>query len=456
MRYDARLYRPSDYNIIIPLCSGMIIYNGMGDMLQKLSATEQAIYELLVAGKTTAELLDVADNERNLSKIMEKFLQGRFILPKKSDEKVLFNKALKLLKNRTDSFGLTIAPTLACNFVCDYCFQGEHRVEAQMDIGVQNRLMDFIEERLEGKKYFSVAWYGGEPLLALGVIEELSKRIIELCKQKNCEYRASIVTNGYLLTESAARKLIKCRVDSVQITLDGDKCSHDSRRYIVGNIPTFDKIIANLMQIINLKELYFNIRVNIDKRNYNDIDGLLYYLQACGLSDKNNLSVYFAPVDICTEECLKISDEVLSAESYSRLETKLLEKSLRMKLCKASLPARIFSLCGAVLQNSFVILPNGDVHKCWNTVAENSQKVGNIDDPKAILVNSLYNSWVHRPMIKNDACYSCPILANCAGGCAAKDGFNGSSCISLRNNVRRRLIMYALDRQIIDESEIVE
>lgn len=455
MRYNTELYKPSFYNIFIPLTNGTLVYNGMGDSLEKLTLKEKDVYDLISQGKSNADVVKIAGNERFLSKVMEKFLNARVIILRKSTEKELFDKALYLLRNKKDSFGVTIAPTMACNFVCDYCFQGQHGASQPMNKAVQDRVIDFIEKKLEGKKHFSVSWYGGEPLMALEVIESLSKRILAICKKNECKYRASIVTNGFFLTREVAQRLVDCQVSSVQITIDGDQESHDNRRYIKGHVPTFAKIIENLCSSVELEQLYFSIRVNIDKRNYGNISKLLDFLHDKNITAKDNLEVYFAPVDLCTEECLNISEEVLNKVSYSELEACLIQKAMTLHLYKLHMPARIFSLCGAILPNSFVILPNGDLHKCWNTVANHNEKVGNINHPDEIAENAIYRDWISRPLIKSEECYQCPILANCAGGCAAKKGNNADSCISLKNNIRQRLVMYALYKQIITESEVL-
>lgn len=51
-------------------------------------------------------------------------------------------------------------------------------------------------------------------------------------KDKFASYSASIVTNGYLLTEKVAKQLKKLNIENVQITLDGPAYIHNKRRYL--------------------------------------------------------------------------------------------------------------------------------------------------------------------------------------------------------------------------------
>ena len=52
-----------------------------------------------------------------------------------------------------------------------------------------------------------VEWFGGEPLLCMDVIENLSKHFIDICRKAHKGYTAAITTNGYLLDLETFRKL---------------------------------------------------------------------------------------------------------------------------------------------------------------------------------------------------------------------------------------------------------
>lgn len=43
--------------------------------------------------------------------------------------------------------------------------------------------------------------------MGMSVIESLSEQIIALCEEKELQYQAGIITNGYLLTPENAEKL---------------------------------------------------------------------------------------------------------------------------------------------------------------------------------------------------------------------------------------------------------
>ena len=84
---------------------------------------------------------------------------------------------------------------------CPYCFEKHRR--KKMSKKVQNDILNFIERTIRFTKVdkIYITWFGGEPLLAYDVIDSLSQRMIELANKWKIQYSASIVTNGFLLTQ---------------------------------------------------------------------------------------------------------------------------------------------------------------------------------------------------------------------------------------------------------------
>lgn len=135
------------------------------------------------------------------------------------------------------TIGLTINPTLACNFRCSYCFEKEHP-----SIFMSDEIEDSIVEMVKGNsiaKRISVTWFGGEPLLAFNRIVSITNRLMATGK----EYSAGMISNGYLLSKDIARKLSDLKIRHIQVTLDGDRETHNSRRMLADRSGTFDKIV---------------------------------------------------------------------------------------------------------------------------------------------------------------------------------------------------------------------
>lgn len=76
----------------------------------------------------------------------------------------------------------------------------------------------------------------------------------------NLDYQADMITNGYLLTEKVVAMLPSLSISSLQITINGMKAVHDSRRCLKLGAPTFDRILQN---IDNLKKNQPNVHVTV-------------------------------------------------------------------------------------------------------------------------------------------------------------------------------------------------
>ena len=123
------------------------------------------------------------------------------------DEQAALETMGRMVCAASQGVGLTICPTMGCNFNCPYCFenhkQGKMTEEVQADVAA-------LAERLlntSRAKSLSVTWFGGEPLLAPDVIEALSEKLMALAKEQGADYSAGIVSNGYLLTPEAVEML---------------------------------------------------------------------------------------------------------------------------------------------------------------------------------------------------------------------------------------------------------
>lgn len=170
--------------------------------------------------------------------------EGFVCLPNEDDEFVSKCQFItQSVQHDKSTLNLVIVPTLNCNFNCSYCFENNKRASRMSDSTIDN-LISFIKS-FEHVKEISLTWYGGEPLLALPVIEKLLYLITDKIGIKIKKH--SIITNGYLFSEKAIQLFQKFPLDRIQITLDGTKDRHNHVRALkVNNNPTYDKIRAKI------------------------------------------------------------------------------------------------------------------------------------------------------------------------------------------------------------------
>lgn len=172
-----------------------------------------------------------------------------------------------LIKNRStvfdSKFNLIINPTLQCNFNCWYCY--EKNINGHMSVNTMNNIKLLLTKLVQEKKIsgLKLNWFGGEPLLNFyNVVYPLSLFAKELMEKNNLSFTNSITTNGYYIDEKMIDHFKSIKLFSFQITLDGDKESHDKIRNQRG-APSFDKIISNIINLRNsIPEVFVRLRIN--------------------------------------------------------------------------------------------------------------------------------------------------------------------------------------------------
>ncbi len=249
------------FNIEKDVDEGKLIYNTISSGILFLDSEKAEEYEYL-------KNLDFINQDD--SDLKRELRKGHMIIDDYLDEIELIKYVSNSARYDKDYLGLTIATTQACNFVCPYCYEKGIEFKNMSD-ETANNIVDFIKNNIKNDSYLDITWYGGEPLLGIGVIEKISEEILKYINID--KYNASIVTNGYLLTREYAEKLNKYKVRTAQITLDGPPKIHDARRKLASGEGTFNKIIENIKNTCDLIDI--TIRVNIDKTNKDYIEELV-------------------------------------------------------------------------------------------------------------------------------------------------------------------------------------
>jgi len=300
------------------------------------------------------------------------------------------------------------------------------------------------EKRILEKSAFSVTWYGGEPMLAKGIISKLTKEFIRICESKKSNYHAGMITNGYLLTRENLGFLIENKVTFLQVTIDGPKEVHDKRRPLKSGGGTYDRIMGNLGNITEDTPLPVSIRINVDKRNIDNYRELLKDLTEQGLREHKNISTYFGHVTPFNRSCSDISSHCMVTEQFSEFLVEANRYAVDNGFKVSIYPQITIGTCGAVGSAGAVIEPGGTIQNCWNTVGNENLKTGIITSD-GINHNDNYIKWQGWTPF-TDQCNSCPILPICMGGCPYKAIYNSRlpsgnkmRCCSWRYNMAKML-----------------
>ena len=368
---------------------------------------------------------ELSKNDPTLIKFVEEGIIVNF------DEREMFEAICKQKPSTSNSFSLVICPTLNCNFNCPYCFEN-HR-QTKMSLETQNDIVYFLENILQNDKIknLSVTWYGGEPLLAIDIIDSLSKEIIKLTETYNIKYKAKILTNGYLLTQKNADILAKNKVSGYQITLDGMKKLHDSTRCLINGIGSFDRIIENLTQ--NKIQGRINIRHNVHLENVDDIDKLRQLIKEIRIKSKNNINYYYS----------LIRNNTIAENRNNFISVVNKNKGAELQVVKDSQKISIKNgnYCGAQTLNTIVVDDQGHLFKCWEDVDKIERSFGdiktwNLNNPlfSAKYPDNLLQYLNTVGALNDKECQDCIWLPKCKGGCPTKTLFYKKECVAYKDN----------------------
>ncbi len=165
--------------------------------------------------------------------------------------------------------GLYLNITSKCNLACSYCvFGGDYSHlndldELEMTWETARKAMDFFLLQASKEGDLGLDFFGGEPLLSFPLVKRIVNTLKGEVAQRNQQLRIAISSNGTVINEQIIDFLIENDI-FLQISLDGEKCIHDSkRRFKSNNIGSFDVILKNLQLIFDRSEEYFLSKVRL-------------------------------------------------------------------------------------------------------------------------------------------------------------------------------------------------
>lgn len=404
---------------------------------------------LAVVDETYTELLsqikditpDTVPSE--LKDCFEAAVAGHFIVEDDYDELAELSVKRSLQKYSTDSLGLTIAPTLACNFKCIYCY--ETSKPGLMSTEICNSIIKYVEDQASRLQNLSISWYGGEPLLAQNLIWQLSEAFMKICEEHQIEYDAFMISNGSLIDDCVIQKMIKYQIRGIQITIDGPPDVHNRRRVNKAGDDTFDLLIENINRMLETDKIEVVIRINVDKSNQQDVESLIAIL-ASRLSSKN-IRISFGQVSAYTEACKNIENTCYDNGEFALELIKyqgVLEKYGFADANPFPYPEVKLNYCCAELLNSFVVDHEGYLYKCWNEVGNTERSIGNITDSEFDITNWKNGKWITRNPFENETCKKCNLLPICMGGCPHHDTVLGkkATCDLIKYNIQDVMLKY--------------
>jgi uncharacterized protein len=400
-----------------------------------------------------AELLLDAPNSENNSQsrgLRRQLLEKGFLIPAEFDERDYLQNGHTRARQPSRNLSLTIIPTLACNFRCRYCYQ-EHQPET-MGPEVEEAVLNLAATRLGEGGTLSITWFGGEPLLQIERIERLTARFRRLCDRRKSRYSSHIITNGYLLDHTMAKRLKACQIKQAQVSLDGPQCVHDRRRPLADGSGTFDTILANIEAAAPLVPV--NLRINVDQTNRKAIPEILQQVAHMGLAGA--VHPYLGRTYPYTGACLDVAGDCLADADFSLLELETTLQMIEQGFLSYRAPRAISTYCMAEKANSFVVTPHGRLLKCWNEASDPSAAVGHLLQPEDDRMRRNGACWDRRDIFQLE-CADCLLLPICMGGCPYLYHQTGRlHCHAWKNHPDESLAVYYYIKRLEQERNIIK
>jgi uncharacterized protein len=324
-----------------------------------------------------------------------------------------------LMKKATASGDGTLAVTYDCNLRCPYCYEIWAKHPETMKMVIDTYKVDKAYEALEflnkdcSKKSLTIT--GGEPFM------KKNTKIIQYILKKGTDlgYTFTVFSNGVELTHFLPL-LSSVTLHYIQITLDGPRLIHDSRRVLRKGKGTFDLIVKNIdeARAVGIPLL---IRTTTDPEILSRIDELAdFYKEKGWITDpyirfllSYRCHQHITPKSI--NQTIELYNKVLNCSKRQDLNFFEVYPYLKLRSVKDSSqfwPS--FWNCNAV-SSRYVFDPFGDVYPCRAMLGWKEQCIGTYIP--ALSFNEKHEQWRNRTIFSINTCTECDVALVCGGSC---------------------------------------
>lgn len=373
---------------------------------------------LVVLEREEAEALETLPAPYNPA--MEQLASEHYLVPEDYDEHqqvVNLRNVLRKLADALSPKGIithyTILPTTACNARCYYCFERGIQKDT-MTKQTADSVIEFIHSHCAGQKVW-IRWFGGEPTVA-------ANRITQICEglhQRGVEFSSRITTNGYLFDEETVETACSVwNLESVMISVDGIGQRYNQvKAFVDASDDPYERVMGNIGLLL-ARGVGVNLRMNFDKQNYQDFEGLLSDAKR-RYPDQRLLQVYVHQINghyPNVDETRIHGDEKWFSENICTLNDLSREAGFYRR--KTELLSLDYRWCIAARDDAITILPNGKLVGCPEQMGADQFK-GDLEH--GVTNSELVHSW--KQFADYERCRQCVLFPACVKivNCAGKD-----------------------------------
>ena len=341
---------------------------------------------------------------------------------------------------------MTFILTSACNLKCKYCYGAGEWLQTTMDYKKAKTAIDFLLEHRASSR-LTIIFFGGEPLLNYSLMEQIVFYCKEIEQSVDVRFDYSITTNGTMIDEKTA-SFFKENNFHINVSIDGDKETHDKCRYNSSGQGTYDAVVQGIHKISPYKR---TARGTMTKNNTNVYE-LFHSLESIGFfnihfeivtSGEKEIRLGQKDIDNYIKKykdlCKEAFNIIVSGESnwkskiYGPIKDdleKLSQQTFRTHFCKAA-------------KQYVAVDTDGRLYPCHRYIGNPLYSIGDIVSG----FNTTRNRYINSDIFSKKRCESCWIRYLCGGGCDNEaEMLNGDITIpvAIKCEIRKRMLHEAL------------
>ncbi|WP_292226386.1 radical SAM protein [Mesorhizobium sp.] len=409
-----RNWKPSSFNMPFSEADTTLLFNARNGQTLELDGAGWAIVKRCLDSLKHGD----AAPDRELVSCLATL---GFVVPAELDEFSEEEERLRLNKVDESRLFVTIAPTMACNQHCSYCFQRSIAKTKIMSEELQQATVEFVRRKLGDSRQLVVQWFGGEPLIGYAVITSMTRAFRAICAERGIDYYAEMLTNGVLLTPERVAALPDLSIKALQISLDGMPETYSARRQVpIAKAEAHYRFLAEHVQDIVEATGSLTMRINVDRDNIEEAKYVVRLFKSHGVVDHRIdfrlgfINTSRGLVDCVPHDCFT--------------NTEFAEKELAFRRFLEAEGYMVFGMprpkrypCTAVMRNSFTIDPHGNLGKCIPAVGTSQSTFARIlpDDMDRTLrdVTTAEMPYERFNPFHSEGCGGCRMLPTCLGSC---------------------------------------
>ena len=297
-----------------------------------------------------------------------------------------------------------------------------------MSLETAKAAIDFLIRERGGRKVLEVDFFGGEPLMNLGVIKETVAYAKAEAAKRGKRFLFTTTTNGLLLDDDAIA-FLNAEMENVVLSLDGRKEVHDAVRKTVSGKGSFDAVIEKIKKFVKIRgDKHYYVRGTFTAKNLDFSKDVLF------LADEGFDSISLEPVvtdipdlQIREEHLPRIEREYETlCDEYIRREAEgkgFLFFHFHVDLEGGPCLAKRVSACGAG-NEYFSVVPNGDIYPCHQFAGDKKWRMGSVFEGR--LDPDIRGQFASSCLFTRKKCGDCFAKFICSGGCSANNyHYNG-------------------------------